>query len=135
MTDYSNACVYKIVCKDTHVKEIYIGSTTRFNKRRTEHKSRYKKNTSFKVYEFIRNNGGWDNWEMVKIKDVINCIDRFSIKKAERELIDELEPALNTTKPNRTTADWRNDNKDRVRKCVREAVRRYRKKKKLIQSS
>tara|TARA_R110000765_G_scaffold242740_1_gene345238 strand:+ start:43 stop:468 length:426 start_codon:yes stop_codon:yes gene_type:complete len=138
MTDYSNACIYKIVCKDTNVKEIYVGSTTNFRVRLNGHKSSCcnKKSAkyNYKSYEFIRNNGGWDNWEMVKIKDVINCLDRYSIKKAERELIDELKPSLNITTPNRTTTDWRNDNKDRVRECCREATRRYRKKK-LIQSS
>ena len=132
MPDYSKACIYKIHCKDPAINEIYVGSTCRFNKRKTEHKSRYKHGRDYEVYRFIKANGGWDNWDMVKIKDIADCLDRYTIKQHEREFIDQLKPALNTTTPNRTTHDWRKDNADRVRQKGKEATRRYRARKKLI---
>ena len=64
--------------------------------------------------------------------DIINAIDRYDIKQAEREVIDELKPTLNTTTPNRTTEDWRKDNIERVRECCRRATAKYRAKKKLL---
>jgi hypothetical protein len=32
--DYSKTVIYKIVCNDLDVKDIYIGSTTEFTKRK-----------------------------------------------------------------------------------------------------
>ena len=132
MPNFDNDCIYKIQCKDPSVKDIYIGSTCRFNKRKIEHKSRYNRGLDYEVYRFIKANGGWDNWDMVKIKDIADCLDRHTIKQHEREFIDQLKPKLNTTTPNRTTDDWRKDNADRVRQKGKEATRRYRARKKLI---
>ena len=50
MPNFDNACIYKIQCKDPSVKDIYIGSTCRFNKRKIEHKSRYNRGLDYEVY-------------------------------------------------------------------------------------
>ena len=36
--DYSNTIFYKIFCKDTTIKELYVGLTTNFVQRRHAHK-------------------------------------------------------------------------------------------------
>ena len=38
--NYSNTIIYKIVCNDLNVKELYIGSTTDFYNRKSNHKKR-----------------------------------------------------------------------------------------------
>ena len=59
--------IYWITCKDKHIKDDYIGSTNNLHRRLMEHKrlSRFKNR---KIYNCIRENGGWDNWD-------INIID------------------------------------------------------------
>ena len=68
-TDYSKTIIYKIVCKDINVKESYGGHTTSLVKRRYSHKSICNninsKNYNSYVYQFIRENGGFNNWEMI----------------------------------------------------------------------
>jgi len=70
--DYSKTVMYKIVCKDVEIKELYVGSTTSLVKRRYLHKSdcfnANSKRHNFYVYQFIRENGGWDNWEVIQIE-------------------------------------------------------------------
>ena len=49
--DYSKCVIYKIVCNDLSIEDIYVGSTTEFIKR----KYRHKRNTNFegsKEYNF-----------------------------------------------------------------------------------
>ena len=69
--DYGNTHFYKIVCKDTNVKSLYVGHTTDFTKRKSQHKhlccAENDKRYNVHVYEFIRENGGWDNWDMIEI--------------------------------------------------------------------
>ena len=69
MPDYSKGYIYKIVCKDISVREIYIGSSTDYG-RKDKHKSACKKENeknNQKLYKFIRAHGGWDNWKMVEL--------------------------------------------------------------------
>ena len=63
--DYSNTHFYKIVCKDLNIKDCYVGSTLNFVKRMSAFPTDKHHNTP--VYEFIRNNGSWENWEMILI--------------------------------------------------------------------
>ena len=36
--DYYNYIIYKIVCKDSNIKDIYVGHTTNFVQRKYAHK-------------------------------------------------------------------------------------------------
>ena len=71
--DYSKALIYKIVCNDLNIKDCYVGSTTDFTKRKGHHKRGCNNvNTkcyNYNVYQFIRANGGWDNWTMVLVEN------------------------------------------------------------------
>jgi hypothetical protein len=74
--DYSKTVIYRICCNDLAITDEYVGSTTDFVKRKYQHKTtcnrKYtgKKNDSrnLKIYVFIRNNGGWDNFSMIEIE-------------------------------------------------------------------
>ena len=63
MVNYSKGIVYKLCCKDVNITDIYIGSTTNFTRRKWGHKTACNnekdKSYNFKVYQFIRNHGGF----------------------------------------------------------------------------
>ena len=117
MTDYYNACVYKIVCKDENITDTYIGSTKNFKNRMKGHKCNCnnikRPGYNYKVYKFIRENGGWENWEMKKICDV-KCLDGYDLRKAEGEYILTLKPTLNQKIAGRTRGQYYVDNKDNI---------------------
>jgi predicted GIY-YIG superfamily endonuclease len=72
MVNYKQAIVYKICCDDVNIKDIYVGSTTNFSRRKHQHKSvcnnEYNKGHGYRVYRFIDEHGGWKNWTMVEIE-------------------------------------------------------------------
>lgn len=90
--NYQNSLIYKICCKNPNIKDVYIGSTTNFKSRKNQHKSccnniNNKSHNNYK-YEFIRNNGGWNNWDMILIEK-FPCNDSLELHKKEQEYIDE----------------------------------------------
>ncbi len=92
--------IYKIIDKNNE-KEFYIGSTTRFSSRKSHHKkntnNRVSKKYWCKLYQYIRANGNWDNFDMVIIEEG-NSDDRNTIKQKEQEFINNLKPSLNSIK-------------------------------------
>ena len=100
--DYSKTIIYKLVCNDLNITECYVGSTTNFTKRKNMHKSicnnpRDKKHNR-KNYCFIRNNGGWSNWQMIEIEKH-PCNDKNEATKRERYYYESLNASLNSNKP------------------------------------
>ncbi len=100
--NYSNAIIYKLCCKDTEIKEIYIGSTTNFRNRKYQHKTscmnENDKNYFTYKYKFIRQNGGFYNWDMIQIEQY-SAVDKRDLEQFERLYIDILEPELNRQNP------------------------------------
>jgi len=117
MPDYSNSIIYKLCCKDTSITDIYVGSTTAFRARKNQHKHRYcnenHKKHNYKVYQFIRDNGGWDNWEMIPIKSV-NVNNKTELIIEERKVFEELKPTLNHNIPTRTHKEYYESNKEKI---------------------
>ena len=113
--DYSKSVIYKIVCRNPEIKGYYVGSTTNLTNRRNQHKitcnNEGKKGDCYK-YEFIRENGGWDNWDVVKIEDY-ECDNKEDLHKRERYWIENLEASLNQAIPTRTHKEYRVDNRDK----------------------
>ena len=105
MPDYSKGLIYKLCCKDANITDIYIGSTTNFKQRKGTHKrscnNEKDKAYNIKVYKCIRENGGFENWEMIQIKTV-NANDKRDLEAEERLVIEELKPSLNCYIPTRT---------------------------------
>jgi len=108
--DYSKTNIYKIVCNDLTIRDCYVGHTTNMTERKHNHKSRChnEKNRghNFKIYKIIRENGGWDNWNMVLVEK-FPCKDKFEACKREREIFEELDAKMNTKRPY-TTQEERN---------------------------
>lgn len=96
---YLNTVIYKIVCKDTSILDLYVGHTTNFFIRKKRHFSSFKDNKNkLKVYMVIREHGGWDNWEMLEIEKY-PCFNSVEARKRERHWFDMLKPSLNMNSP------------------------------------
>jgi len=121
--DYSKTTIYKICCKDISIREIYIGHTTNIRKRKNCHKSDCNNVKSLKYYsikyKYIRENGGWDNFDMIEIEKY-NAIDANDAKKRERYWVDELKATLNKYIPTRDMKEWRDNNKEKILKQMKE---------------
>jgi len=102
MTNYTKSCIYKIACKDPNIEDIYIGSTTNFIKRRCDHKSCCNNPNAGGynqyVYRFIRDHGGWQNWNIYIIEQ-FSCTTKIAKEQVERGYIEELKPTLNKNVP------------------------------------
>ena len=118
MVNYNKSIIYKICCKDINIKEIYVGSTANeLRKRKSKHKSDCNNVNShsynLNVYKFIRNNGGFSNWDIVEIEKY-NCNDKQELHKRERFYIELLGASLNSQIPNRSKKEYDEDNKDKI---------------------
>jgi hypothetical protein len=97
--DYSNTIIYKICCKNESINELYVGHTTNFVQRKSQHKQgSYDVSNKCKLYETIRNNGGWDNWNM-EIIDFKNCENSYEARKIEQYYFETLNATLNSVTP------------------------------------
>jgi hypothetical protein len=95
--DYSATLIYKITCKDPTITDLYVGHTTNFVQRREQHKQCSVKKSS-KLYNVIRNNGGWTNWTM-EIVNFFNCKNLNEAKTKEQEYFVDLNATLNSIEP------------------------------------
>jgi len=88
----NNAVIYSIKCKDPTVTFTYFGSTISFTGRKSSHKgncnNQNSKSYNVNLYKVIRDNGGWDNWEM-KIIKVFPCESRVHLAIEEQKYIDK----------------------------------------------
>ena len=102
--DYSNTHFYRIVCRDLKITDCYVGHTTDFRVRKNAHKSQCSNISStgfnFPVYQFIRENGGWSNWDMVLIAKH-SCEDKLVATMKERYYIEQFNASLNAVVPAR----------------------------------
>ena len=67
---------YKLRHATDNTKDCYVGSTKNFARRKSQHKhscnNPNRKEYNYKVYNYIRENGGYDNWciEVIEKKDM-----------------------------------------------------------------
>ena len=110
--DYRKTAIYKLVCKDVSIKDCYVGHTTEFIQRKSKHKNKCNtksgKNYNLKVYKFIRDNGGWENWSMIEVEKY-PCNDEREASAREFYWYDLLDATLNSCIPNRSKQEYRVD--------------------------
>jgi len=121
--DYSKSIIYKLCCKNPNITDIYIGSTINFKKRKHDHKSNCNNNSetnkkyNYYVYQYIRDNGGWSNWDMIQIIEY-SCENKKQLQSKERYYIDLLKSSLNGQLPTRTREEYIKqyilDNNDKI---------------------
>lgn len=99
-TDYTRTIIYKIEHNEN--KElVYVGSTTDFTRRKCCHKSccynEDDKSFNLKVYKMIRENGGWNEFQMLEIKK-FPCNDKREAEAEEERCRIELKANMNSYK-------------------------------------
>ena len=108
--DYSKTHFYKIVCKDLNITDCYVGHTTDFAKRKYQHShtSNNKNNKKYNIllYDFIRRNGHWENFEMILINTEF-CENNLEARKRERFYKEQLNASLNTHLPFTTIQEYK----------------------------
>jgi len=130
--DYSKTIIYKIVSNDLNIKEIYIGSTTDFTRRKHLHKSNCNninsKKYNIKLYQFIRSNGGWNQFTMIEIEKV-NCSDGNEARTRERYWYELLNAKLNSLCPGKQLNGikeynkiYRSENKERIKEYTSKQI-------------
>tara|TARA_R110000823_G_C15753889_1_gene482188 strand:+ start:116 stop:757 length:642 start_codon:yes stop_codon:yes gene_type:complete len=119
--DYSKTIIYKI----QHIENeemLYIGSTTNFNVRKGEHKTHSISENSvkkhFKVYQMIRNNGGWEMFKMIEIKKYSCNTLQEALGEEDRVMI-ELKSNMNSRRAVRTNKQYYEDNKETLKEKQR----------------
>jgi hypothetical protein len=100
--DYNNTIIYKITCCDETIKDVYVGHTTNFVQRKHAHKqgcnNEKSSNYNCKLYNTIREHGGWKNWKM-EIINFFNCRDHYEARQKEQEYFVSLNATLNSIEP------------------------------------
>ena len=142
LADYAKTVIYKIQCKDEKTSDIYIGHTTCYYQRYRMHRSDCNNENSkaynYKIYKIIRDNGGWDNWDMSIIEN-FPCNNVDEARNRERYWIEKESSELNVTIPNRSKKEYaqiyrvvhkeeisekakiyRNNNKDKIKEYLEE---------------
>lgn len=123
---------YKISCNNPEINYSYIGSTKNFSNRKCQHKrdciTEERKAYNINLYKTIRENGGWDNWNVKPIgKGIFN--NRIDALIEEQKYINENNSTLNTHKAVMTKEDENNYKKQYVINNpdkVKESKKKYR---------
>ena len=127
--DYSKCCIYKIEHNDDE-SLVYVGHTTNFDKRKTQHKincyNDNQKNYNLKVYQMIRQNGGWEMFKMIEVEKY-PCADKREAERRENEVMKELKASMNMRKSFRTqdeiteyTKEYYESNKPKIQERNKE---------------
>lgn len=111
--------IYKIAIKDASLDDCYIGSTDCIRKRKWRHKydcnNKNSKRHNLPVYQFIRETGGFENWNLYQLEKV-KYETNYDLHSRERKWIEKLKPTLNCVVPNKYTNDkeHRESNKEKI---------------------
>jgi len=97
----ANYIFYKIIPKNNDINCCYVGHTTNIVNRNRQHKENvenenYNK-SHYKLYQTIRQNGGWSEWEMIEIEK-LNGITKLEARMKEQELMEYHNANLNSLK-------------------------------------
>ena len=122
--DYKKTFIYKITCKNESILDCYVGHSTNFEYRKKQHQynltSEKCKAYKYRIYEFIRSNGYWNNFKM-------EIIEHYPCENKQQALLREkhFQKLLNAElgiKAERTKeeeiiykAQWFQDNKERIK--------------------
>lgn len=125
LTDY---IMYKICPKNTDLKYCYIGQTTNFGNRQRQHLKNTvtksdKKHYHLKHYVAIRENGGWDEWEMIEIEQ-FNGKTKLEARMREQELIKQHNANLNSVSAF-VTEEQRASTKRQLPKSIEKKIKNY----------
>ena len=126
--DYSKCSIYKI----EHIENeslVYVGHTTDFVKRKGQHKNNCKnendKKFNFKLYQMIRDNGGFDRFKMIEVEKY-PCKDKREAERRENEIMKQLKASMNAIKSYRTDEE-RKEYRNEYLETNKEKLQEYKK--------
>ena len=115
MVNYGKSMIYKLVCNDVNISDCYVGSTTNFYRRKQQHKfdcnNENRKIYNQYKYQFIRSNGGFENWSMIIIENYA-CENKRQLEKRERYFMELLNATLNSYTPFLTEEEKKEQKKE-----------------------
>ena len=94
---YENTIIYKIICLVPDINNIYVGYTTDIIRRKYYHKikSLDPKNNKYKLYHFINQHGGFNNFDIIEIKKY-PCMNNNQAREKQYKYIKLLNADLNS---------------------------------------
>ena len=111
--NYESTIIYKIQHLDDETL-LYVGHTTDFTKRKSSHKANLKntnnKAYNFKVYQMIRDHGGWEMFNMTEIK-AFSCSCRREAEAEEDKVMREMKATMNMNRAYKSEEDKKQDKK------------------------
>jgi hypothetical protein len=115
--------IYKLVCNDLNAAECYVGSTDSVRNRKSDHKHNCNnvngKLYNLRVYDYIRENGGWENWKLIELERY-QYERKPELHARERYHMEQLGATLNSRVPNRTDAEYRQDNVEQIKQRLKQ---------------
>jgi hypothetical protein len=110
--------IYEIRPLNKELLYSYVGSTKNFIKRKSNHKTDCNNlnssNHNVKIYNYIRENGGWTEFEMVALEE-FECDTKIQARIQEQVWIDKMKNKLNMVKAY-CSAEERIERKKELRK-------------------
>ena len=130
MPNYSKTQIYKIVCNDPNIDSFYIGCTTNWTRRKQNHKERCNnendKKHNLQIYQIMRENGGFENFNMILVEDY-PCENKRESEKREQYWKDLLKPDMNKINPFSMEITDKNDPeffKERYAKFIEQRIKK-----------
>ena len=121
--DYSKTVMYKIVCNDLSILHSYAGHSSKYTTRKSQHKYSCNNGDNKKIYQIIRENGGWENWTMLQIESY-PCANEAEASLRERYWYEQLNADMNTYVPSRTKHEIDISEEKRAREKIRRVSRK-----------
>jgi hypothetical protein len=116
MPDYSKTLIYKLI-NDDYPELLYVGSTANFTKRKQQHKysclNSNDKKHNLKNYVNVRLNGGWENWNMIKIFDY-PCTNKREAEQEKDKYMLELTANMNMKRAFRNKQEYYEEKKEEI---------------------
>ena len=126
--------IYEIKPLNKDIEYSYIGSTNNFKRRQQEHKFNCNninsKDYKYNLYEFIRENGGFDKFEFIILEE-IDCESNLNARIREQYWIEHRENKLNIFRAyiskeekieqkKQCDKEYRDSNKDKIKEHKRQ---------------
>ena len=126
---YQNGSIYKLCCKDPAITDCYVGSTCAFRNRKWKHKyscnNENSKGYNYNVYQFIRDHGGFSNWDMIELIKY-PCNTKRELELKEREYLEMLGGTLNNQIPTRSIKEYGKAHYEANKEEINEKAKIYR---------
>ena len=116
--------IYKIKSLDQTIDYCYVGSTQNFIKRKSQHKcvcNVIKEKNNTKLYNTMRENGGWDNFQMTPIEEYkcdtpqqAHIREQYWIENIEKNKLNSIKAFVTKEQKLEQQKEYYSANKDKI---------------------